>query len=248
MALEIKSLYRSWFCLSFLCLSTICLHFLLAEPNPKILEQEPINRHPYNLASQIKEGVGEHGVWIRLDTQIKASTPALLKLMTVLRWVRLEPPTKQVNVIIWLFGSKILPFWSYWVFCSLSIWKIWKTAISVPLSTTVVNSPLLNTSAQVIYYQCPRFRFLTITLDFTVCFGMFVSFAHPLRRIVLEPNGKNMCADPIRIKTWVEFYASEQWRVCTFFSLPERFVFDYMCNLRDGLIFRWMLLEPHDLK
>lgn len=51
------------------------------------------------------------------------------------------------------------------------------------------------------YYQCPIFRFLTITLDFTVCFGMFVSFVHPLRRIVLKPNGKNMYADPIRIKT-----------------------------------------------
>lgn len=42
------------------------------------------------------------------------------------------------------------------------------------------------------YYQCPRFCFLTITQDFTVCFGMFVSFTHPLRRIILKPNEKNM--------------------------------------------------------
>lgn len=142
--------YRSLFCWSFLCLLTICLHFLLAEPNPKVLEQEPINRSPYNLASQIKEGAGEHGVWIRLDTQIKASISALLKLMTVLHWAGLQPTTYQGNVIVWLSGSKTLLFFSYWDFCSLSIWKIWNTAMPFPLSTTVVNSLLLNTSAQVI--------------------------------------------------------------------------------------------------
>lgn len=222
-----------------MCLLTTCLHFLLAEPNPKVLEQEPINRSPYNLPSQIKEGAGEHGVWIRLDTQIKASTPALLKLMTVLHWAGLEPTTKQGNVIIWLSGSKTLLFFSYWDFCSLSIWKIWNTAMSFPLSTTVVNSPLLSTSARVIIIS---------VLDYTgfcCVFGDVCLFCASIEKDCSQTQWEKHVRRSYMHKTWVECYASEQSRLFILFSLPERFVLDYMRNLRDGLIFKLMLLKPH---